>query len=570
MLKKIFYKFIYLVSAGAIVVSLSVMVCASAFSNDGRPQAKISFTFDDGNASVYLKAAPILASYGLKATSYVTTACLGMASVPNTCKANASVAYMTWNQLRDVQNHYGWEIGSHTFSHPALTKLDVSALDIELVQSKADLATHGIDAVSFASPYGDYSPETVAAISKYYQSHRGFADVGYNWYPYDDYLIQNKPVQVGVTPADVKGYIDQAIADNTWLVLTFHDIKDIPVDSYDYASSDLGEIAAYVKTKQDAGLIRSVIIKDGIATAADNLFREDSFESPLSNGWIIENPSAVTIDSSGKGSVPDSKKSVRFSPAANVGRLYSPQIAVDSLARYLFKTYLCVTQIAGGEVNFYIDEYDSVSHWISGQNKLSESSVLTSSRNFIYQPSSPDVAYAQLQITATANSDIIAYIDNVQMFLLASNFIAGGTFEEGISHGWTTDAPSFITADGDGNGHPANSVYSVKLTSSSSGNGHLFSPDVSVMPGNSYTIQAYLDLRHIAGNEIGFYIDETDSAGNWISGQYIEGVSTIGKQMITLAYTPGSGAVASASLQIISPEDSDVEAYLDAISWYEN
>ena len=46
------------------------------------PQAKISYTFDDGLASAYTQAAPTLKKYGQVGTNYVTTGCIAS---KNTC-----------------------------------------------------------------------------------------------------------------------------------------------------------------------------------------------------------------------------------------------------------------------------------------------------------------------------------------------------------------------------------------------------------------------------------------------------------------------------------------------------
>jgi peptidoglycan/xylan/chitin deacetylase (PgdA/CDA1 family) len=129
--------------------------------------AKVSFTFDDGLASAYTNVAPIMAKYGFKATDYVITGCAGMTTIPNTCHANTDASYMTWAQVQALQNTYGWEIASHTVSHPYLAtfdatdgqpnKLTAAQVTTELTNSKSALASHGINATDFSSPYGDYN-----------------------------------------------------------------------------------------------------------------------------------------------------------------------------------------------------------------------------------------------------------------------------------------------------------------------------------------------------------------------------------------------------------------------------
>jgi peptidoglycan/xylan/chitin deacetylase (PgdA/CDA1 family) len=114
---------------------------------------KISFTFDDGLASAATQAQPTLTKYGLTGTDYVITGCVGMSTTPNTCHANTANKYMTWAQIAQLQSA-GWEIGSHTVTHPYLASSDATdgqpnvltptQVTQELTQSKADLAAHGI------------------------------------------------------------------------------------------------------------------------------------------------------------------------------------------------------------------------------------------------------------------------------------------------------------------------------------------------------------------------------------------------------------------------------------------
>ncbi|MCD6346854.1 MAG: polysaccharide deacetylase family protein [Bacteroidales bacterium] len=74
--------------------------------------AMVSFTFDDGSPTVYDVAYPILEKYGFKATFYVIT-------------DNIVYDYdnnVTRKQLLDLQTQ-GWEVGSHSVSHPHSTRL---------------------------------------------------------------------------------------------------------------------------------------------------------------------------------------------------------------------------------------------------------------------------------------------------------------------------------------------------------------------------------------------------------------------------------------------------------------
>src|SRR3989344_662475 len=553
---------------------------------DLTPAAKVTFTFDDGLNSSLTQAAPTLAKYGFAGVNYVTTGCIGMTTVPNTCGADEDEAYMTWDQVVQLQNSYGWEIGAHTVSHPLLAsndpdfqtkKLTTSQVTQELTKSKADLAAHGINAANFASPYGDYNQTVLAQIAKLYESHRGFADTGYNSFPYNDYIIRDQQVQAGVSVDTVKGYIDQAIANNQWLVLTFHDIQpnaSADPEDYEYSTSDLDQIAAYVKNKS----VPVVTVKDALVKGT-NLLANSTFDSGLASGWTTDAPNYVKKNTAGRGSYPSPTNSISMTSTNKNIHLFSPQVSVDPNRTYVLKSYMNLTKVKTGyALGYYIDEYDSNGTWISGQYKQSVSFAWPQTAGYEYKPSSAGVAKARLQVIVPANSGIVAYLDNFQWInegvatpppSAVNNLVANGTFDAGISGGWLTDGPANIIADGAGNGSPANPVNSVKMTAVS-GNTHLFSPKTTLNPSANYNLSTYVDIRQLTSGEVGFYVDEYDASGNWISGQYKTGVRSVGAATASFNYTPTSGSVASASLQIILQGNSGILAYVDNVVWVEN
>ncbi len=553
------------------------------------PAAKISFTFDDGLASTYTQARPALTANGLTGTTYVTTGCIGMTTANNTCRANDSTPYMSWTQVKALQTA-GWEIGSHTVTHPYLATSDATdgqpnvltpaQVTTELTKSKADLAAQGINATAFASPYGDYNGAVLAQIAKYYSSQRGFADQNNNDWPYNDYIINDYHVEGTTSVAQVKAKIDDAVANKRWLVLTFHDIKTRPStnpDDYEWSTANLTAVAAYAKTKITAGLLSNTTITKGQLSSTTNLLPNSSFNNGLADGWTTNNPSLVTANSAGNGSFPDPTKSMRIqSPTSGGSYLFSPKIAVSSSNTYALKNYVYMQSFNSGEVSFYIDEYDINGNWISGKYLGGDRRAFAENMNYAYKPTSAAVATASLQIGATG-SGINAYVDNVQMFAVqvdttpppvTQNMITNGGFESGLS-GWSTDNPAGIFLDSASNGSLNNVVNSVKLTSTTS-NKHLFSPKVVADSTKSYTISSYLKLQAITSGEVGFYIDEYDINGNWISGQYKTGVRAVRNGDVTLAYTPSSPNVKSASLQLIILGNSGVSAYFDDVRWYQN
>lgn len=139
-----------------------------------RPGRRVAITFDDGCRSVYEIARPILDEFGMTATLFVPTDHIGR-SEPMSWPGIAEYAAgehsdelipMTWEQTRELADA-GWEIGSHTRSHPHLTDLDDVRLAEELADSRADCeARLRRPCTSIAFPYGDVDDRVAAAAGR--------------------------------------------------------------------------------------------------------------------------------------------------------------------------------------------------------------------------------------------------------------------------------------------------------------------------------------------------------------------------------------------------------------------
>lgn len=573
-------------AVGAMAAALLTPAVANAAVDNPAPSALVSFTFDDGALSSLTQAAPTLQKHALTGTNYVIANCVGMATVPNSCRANSQVPYMTWAQIKKLQSQYGWEIGSHGFDHQCLAstgddcqakKLTAAQIDAQMANSRSALAAQGITATAFAPPYGDYDQTVMAKAAKYYSSMRGFKDEGVNLWPLSDYLVNNVAVQKGRdTVATLKAKVDQAIAAKTWVVFTFHDIRPTPStnpEDYQFGTAELDQLAAYVKTKATAGQIKNVNVSDGLVTGTPNKMPNASFNAGISEGWRTDAAATVTADAAGNGSYPDPTRSVKLVSGATPSHLFSPQVPVSPGSNYLYKTFLNVSALTSGEVAFYVDEYNASGAWVSGQYRKRENSRWVEELNFTYSPSSTNVAKASLQVII-AGTGITAYLDNVEMLALGAetpppplaSLVANGTFDAGIGNGWRTDAATAIVADTAGNGAPANPVNSVKLQGATT-TGHLFSPQVNVSPGN-YNISAYLNIKNRTAGEVGWYIDEYDANGNWISGQWKLASTALGASNVDLTYSPSTTSVAKASLQMYVTGNSGMLAYVDDVRWW--
>jgi peptidoglycan/xylan/chitin deacetylase (PgdA/CDA1 family) len=549
--------------------------------------AKVSFSFDDGYSSAMTQAAPTLAKYGMAGTGYVISGCVGMIKAPNTCHADPDKTYMTWAQIQSLQNTYGWEIGSHTVDHYCLASnasvdpddcqantMTTAQVDAELANSKAALTANGLNVTDMSTPYGDYNQSVLKEVSKYYASQRGFADTGYNAAPYNQYILRDQYADGPVSLATMEGYVNQAVASNQWLIFTFHDIQTKSSKhqyDYEWSTSDLDKLAAYVKAKT----VPVVNVRDGLI-GGTNLLSNPSFDAGIT-GWSTDTPSNVVLDTGNNGSYPSSTNSVAMTATTKDAHLFSPKVSVTPGSTYLLQSFMNISKLTSGSLSYYIDEYNSNGTWISGQYKQGVSFPWPQTAGFTYVPTSANVASASLQVVTPANSGIQAYLDNFQWLLLngvtpppaQTNLMPNSTFDAGISQGWTTDGPANILADSGNNGSPANPVNSVKMTATTT-NKHLFAPKITLTSGKTYNVSTYVNIKQMTSGEIGFYIDEYDAGGTWISGQYITGARAAGTSTVSFNYTPTSTNVKSASLQVILVGNSGIVAYVDNVAWVQN
>ena len=131
-------------------------------------------TFDDAYRSVDRLARPILDRLQLPATVFAPTDLLGVEGPLRWDGIDhwiggpheSELTPLSWQELRALAGH-GWEIGSHTGSHPHLTQLDDAALDSELTRSKAACERElNAPCTSLAYPYGDVDDRVVAATAR--------------------------------------------------------------------------------------------------------------------------------------------------------------------------------------------------------------------------------------------------------------------------------------------------------------------------------------------------------------------------------------------------------------------
>ena len=169
------------------------------------PQKRINISFDDGFHDVYLNAFPLFIKYHIPFTVYLTTGfpegtadlwwiqmergrtvddfenlmkqiyasgrpmaetmheMTGTQPDSSLCRALS----LSWPEIKEMASSGLCTIGSHTVSHPGLTRIDMDACRLELEESRRIVKERtGYDALHFSYPHSMENEAVRQAVSK--------------------------------------------------------------------------------------------------------------------------------------------------------------------------------------------------------------------------------------------------------------------------------------------------------------------------------------------------------------------------------------------------------------------
>jgi peptidoglycan/xylan/chitin deacetylase (PgdA/CDA1 family) len=123
--------------------SISTELLVKAITQGAKlPPRPVIITFDDGHLDNYTTAFPIMQKYSFTGVLYIVGKYLG------------TPGYMNSDQIIEMY-HAGWEVGSHSMSHPDTTILEPEQQRYEIVESRKFLQDIlGLPILTFAYPFG--------------------------------------------------------------------------------------------------------------------------------------------------------------------------------------------------------------------------------------------------------------------------------------------------------------------------------------------------------------------------------------------------------------------------------
>lgn len=134
----------------------------------------VAITFDDGYEDVYTRAFPVLVTYHLPATVYLTTAPVeagGPFPFERGLPSEVRGRPLQWEHAAAMQRSGLIDIGAHTHSHPNLAALSSDEIRREIDQANEWIARRlGAAPAHFAYPWGRVSDAAKAIVDGTYRT----------------------------------------------------------------------------------------------------------------------------------------------------------------------------------------------------------------------------------------------------------------------------------------------------------------------------------------------------------------------------------------------------------------
>lgn len=154
---------------------------ARAAAGGANPERNVFLTFDDGFRDVFEHALPILREHGFRAMLFLVADLIGKTNEWQQRAGDVVEPLMDEAQIREWLAA-GHEIGSHTRTHPHLTRLPPEEAREEIVASKKKLEDRfGVAVEHFCYPYGDWNPAVRDLVAAAGYRSACTTEAGVNW-----------------------------------------------------------------------------------------------------------------------------------------------------------------------------------------------------------------------------------------------------------------------------------------------------------------------------------------------------------------------------------------------------
>ena len=200
--------------------------------------------------------------------------------------------YLTVDEIRTLQDEFGWEIVSHAWNHENLTNLTDEELDESLKKSRDWLRDNGFNGYEFLMyPFGGYDERVKRFTAKYYKAARTTSALWssvINEFPVSSYQLSTRFISQTVSLDVLKADVDRLIDEGGWLNLFFHSWE---IDNWG-REDDFKELLNYVKEKQNSGLLDVMGYKDTYEKYG-NIIDQSSYVDKNDDMFIVQQNGTV-------------------------------------------------------------------------------------------------------------------------------------------------------------------------------------------------------------------------------------------------------------------------------------
>lgn len=136
------------------------------FEHGAFPSNGLAITFDDGWKDNYDNAFPVLREFGIKATIFLISSCVGQLSLKAQSEGEGAREHLSLDNVLEMSRH-GIEFGSHTLNHKLIDRISLDEVTVEVEESKRQIeAMLNKPCKVFAYPGGHYNESARQAVEK--------------------------------------------------------------------------------------------------------------------------------------------------------------------------------------------------------------------------------------------------------------------------------------------------------------------------------------------------------------------------------------------------------------------